>query len=249
MIEQLDWTNVSQFFSSNLLLQGDASSWPLGSALEAAAASPLLAEALRFAHVLAVIAGLGAAFLLETVMLSRCRAPLSEETISLIKLAHRLIAVAVAALWLTGAALLALMLQSGTPPAKVLVKVAIVLLLTLNMRVIGVWAMPRLARSVGNPVTMMRAGPRATLGAVAGFSAGCWMSALMLGTIDQFRPMTLPELAPIFGAMLLVATMCGAVIGLSLALMRPKSPAAEPEIQTAKTPEAPALETQTAPSA
>lgn len=227
MFEGVDWTSVAaDAAAAALTLQGAAPDW-LTAPLQAAADSPAVKDAIRFGHVLAVVLGLGSAMLLEATLLSRSRMPLTEETLDLIRRAHRMIGVAVLALWLSGAALTALAARaaSGLPADKVLVKIAIVLLLTLNMRLIGGWATPLLERSVGRAPMSLDAARRTVLGAIGGLSAGCWLSALMLGAIGQFRPMTLEQLAPLFGGLLLAATLAGAALGLGLGLLRLRKPA------------------------
>ena len=146
-------------------------------------------DCLRVAHMAAFAVGIGGAAFLELHLTKRVYEPIDAETLRLIDLGHELIKVAVLGLWMTGLGLLFFRLQiyDGVFSAKLGAKLLIVSGLTVNMLVIQQVALPTLRQFEGRGYADMPTGLLGRLGAIAGFSAGTWVSALLLGGIGRFK--------------------------------------------------------------
>ena len=128
---------------------------------------------------------------------------------------HQLITVAVITLWITGLGLLTLRLgpMGGELSVKLLAKLAVVTLLTLNMRVIDRFVIPELFDVEGMALGDIPADIRAQLGAVAGLSAGCWMAALLIGGMSIAKELTALELGAAVACVLGLSALIGAAAG------------------------------------
>jgi hypothetical protein len=62
----------------------------------------ILIDAARYAHILAVAAGFGAAFLADFHMLSRLNRPVDDRLMVTLHLCHSIVSKAVIAMWITG---------------------------------------------------------------------------------------------------------------------------------------------------
>lgn len=188
----------------------------------------LLFDALRVGHMLAFAVGIGAAAFLELQLVRRFRTGVDIGSLRLLLFGHDLIRNALIALWVTGAALLAMRLGllDGAFSAKLAAKLIVVTLLTANMLVIDRFVIPDLFVYEGASLSEIPAAVRGQFGAVAGFSAGCWGSALLLGGIGRFKAMEAAEIAGVLLPIVAAATLAGAAAGF-FAGLRPAAPAAQ----------------------
>lgn len=143
----------------------------------------VVSDVLRTAHLLAVAVGFGVAVETETYMIRRRRTAVSPGLLAALDHRHRVILAALAAMWVTGLALVALrtgfQLSAFTP--KLWAKVTVVTILSVNAAFVAEVALPILARHRGRPVAALPAPARKALFSVAGISAASWLVALALG--------------------------------------------------------------------
>lgn len=174
-------------------------------------------DILRVLHMMSFALGIGAAAFLELQVSKRFRNQIDGDGLRLMLSGHHLITVAVITLWITGLSLLLMRIGplGGELTAKILAKLAVVTLLTLNMRVIDRFVIPELFDVEGMALGDIPQSTRARLGAVAGLSAGCWMAALLIGGMSIAKEMTALELGCAVGAVLSISAVAGAIAGLA----------------------------------
>jgi hypothetical protein len=179
---------------------------------------PVVLDLVRFAHLCAFAVGVGAAVFLEYTVFSRFQHRIDREGLDLVHKGHDLIAIAVKGLWVTGLLLLVIRLGvEGRPfSAKLMTKLCVVLVLTLNMNAIGRIVMPRLDAMEGRSVSTIPWSTRMTLGAFVGLSGASWLSGLLLGTVALFKQMEAEALGMIFGSILTSGFVGGAVVALMM---------------------------------
>ena len=143
----------------------------------------LLTDLVRFAHILAVIIGLGCAFLADLHVFSRRKKPISSGFVDTLKEQHRLVAVALVAMWATGLAMIYIrtgfVLENFTP--KLFSKVGVVALLTLNAILIGKIAMPLLLANIGRSPLDLPVRHKIGMVLLSGVSTTSWLLALAMG--------------------------------------------------------------------
>lgn len=170
----------------------------------------LVSDSLRFSHLLAIAVGFGVAIETEIFMLRRRRTLISPGLLSGIEHRHRVILFALAAMWATGTALIALrtgfQLSAFTP--KLWAKLSVVAILTINAVFISKIAMPILADYRGQRISNLPAPARRALFAVAGISAASWLIAMLLGASAALKVAP----APVFQSLLPVAYCVGVLV-------------------------------------
>lgn len=144
----------------------------------------IVSDLLRLAHLLAVAVGFGVAVETEIFMLKRRRTTVSAGMMSGLKHRHSVILYALGAMWVTGAALVALrtgfLFDAFTP--KLWAKVTVVTILSVNAMFVAQVAMPILADHAGQRISALPVTAQRALFAVAGISATSWLVALLLGS-------------------------------------------------------------------
>ena len=142
-----------------------------------------LTDAARAGHLIGLATGFGLALAADLLALRSLVHPVSHRDVWLLGWLHRLILGGLALLWLSG--LLLLQHRTGFDPAlftpKLICKLAVVSLLTLNALLIGVYVLPRYTANAGRRFGDFELVPRLNLSLVAGISMSCWASALVLG--------------------------------------------------------------------
>lgn len=173
--------------------------------------------------------GIGAAAFLELQVVHRFRHRVDFEGLRLLLSGHNLIKLALYGLWATGLGLLFIRVgvQGNPLNAKLVAKLAVVILLTLNTRLIDRVLIPELFEYEGERLPAIPPMQRVQFGAIGGFSAGCWMSALLLGAFSAMKAMGPVELAGILLPIVLSAAAFGACVGLA-AGYRQQTPARDP---------------------
>lgn len=182
----------------------------------------LLLDAARAAHIMGLAAGLGLAFCADILAVRALFVPVSGRDVWLLGVLHRVILGGLALLWLSG--LYILYLRTGFDPAqftpKLMAKLAVVTLLSLNAASISRVALPAFASQQGRTFGTFPAALRLRLSAIAGLSLSCWLSGLALGVFSQFKPMGFDGLtailAPVFAAGLGGAMLFAMAAGLIL---------------------------------
>ncbi|MDU8943060.1 hypothetical protein [Ovoidimarina sediminis] len=171
----------------------------------------LVFDAVRTGHMLCFAIGIGGAAFLELNVVRRFHHVIEEEGLRLMLFGHKLIKVALIGLWFTGLALLFLRLgvYGGSFSDKLGAKLVVVTLLTLNMLLIDRVVLVEIVRFEGAGVAEIPWLRRGRLGAIAGFSAGCWIAALLLGGIGYAKTMAAGELAAVLAPLLLGSAALG----------------------------------------
>ncbi len=182
----------------------------------------LLLDLVRVAHLFGFAIGFGSAVLLEFVIVSKLSRGLSRGDLNLVRAAHDLITLAVGVLWVTGLALVWFR-TSGDLSAfspKLITKLVVVVMLTINMMLIARLLMPALQTAPKGMVALLPTPTRIRMGAIGGLSAGCWFSALILGAATSVKPMGFETLVAIFGPLIVIPMIIGALVAYRL---RPQS--------------------------
>ena len=140
-------------------------------------------------HLLAMALGLGTVMTTDLTLLSRLNAPFEAADAAALERAHRVIVIALLALWASGLLLLALRtgFRLEAVSAKLAAKLAVVVVLTTLALIMARWAIPTLARNTGRRIASLGLPRRLALGTVAGLSAGSWLFALVLGGAHMLK--------------------------------------------------------------
>lgn len=176
----------------------------------------LLFDIVRIAHMGCFAAGIGSAAFLEICLAKRLRERIDLESLRLVLTGHTIIKSAVVGLWLTGLSLMYFRLVVFGDPftAKLAVKVLIVTALSLNMIVINRFVIPEIFLYEDARLSDIPTQTLAQFGAVVGFSAGVWMSALLLGGIGVLKTMNFATLLFLLVPLLVAATLLGCVVAV-----------------------------------
>ena len=140
-------------------------------------------DAIRYAHLLSVAVGLGAAALADIQVFQSVRKPITRQLIAQLKLQHKVVWAALAGMWLSGLALIYIRtgfaLDAFTP--KLYSKLFVVTLLTLNAHFIGRLAIPMLRQGIGRPPTGLPFSGKLVGGWISAMSSASWLLALGMG--------------------------------------------------------------------
>ena len=146
--------------------------------------TPEMIDIVRYLHLLFVVLGLGAAFLADVQVLQNLKRPVSRELLLQLLLCHRFVWGGVFGMWVTGVALIYIRtgfdLAEFTP--KLMSKMAVVSILTINAWLIGRFALPLLYKGIGEPPTAMPLKQKIQGGWLASLSSASWLMALALGS-------------------------------------------------------------------
>ena len=171
----------------------------------------LVTDTLRFSHLLAVCLGLGASIMADLYILNRLRTPLTREMMATLHRTHGVVWSALGLMWITGLGLL--YLRTGFDPAaftpKLMAKLGIVGLLTLNAVLIGAVAMPMLEGRIGRSIAAFPTGLKLRFALIGGISAASWLLALAMGVskaLARSGTEVFAILLPAAYAMALIAT-------------------------------------------
>lgn len=172
-------------------------------------------DALRVLHMASFAVGIGTAAFLELQVMKRFQTRIDSEGLQIVLTGHKLIFGALVTLWATGLCLMTLRIGflGGDLSVKILAKLWVVTLLTLNMRVIESFVIPELYEVEGMALGDIPRRIRSRLGAVAGFSGGCWLTALLIGGMTIATEMSASGLTLTVGTILLAAICVGALAG------------------------------------
>ncbi|MEM9707290.1 MAG: hypothetical protein AAF871_00740 [Pseudomonadota bacterium] len=144
----------------------------------------LVSDSLRLLHLLAVAIGFGVAIESEIYMICRRKSPISHGMIQSLHHRHRIVLIAVGAMWVTGFALIALRtgLQLSAFTPKLWAKLSVVMILTANAALIAEVALPMLKSFDGKRLGDLPIQAQRALYSVAGISAASWFMAFTLGS-------------------------------------------------------------------
>lgn len=173
-----------------------------------------LVDLVRFMHLAVFAAGMGAGFYVETRILGRMTRPVTEQCIRDAEHVHRFVTFALAALWISGAALIDLRtgfdVSRFTP--KLWTKLIVVTVLSLDALAIGIIVMPLYRRTLGHRLAYVTRANLSLFFVTGGISLVSWLSALALGSSVILKSADWSLLAP-----MLVVIYGGTVLGGLLA--------------------------------
>lgn len=140
-------------------------------------------DAVRYAHLFAIALGIGASFLADSLLLSKLDQPIAQPLLDRLLHYHRLVWFALAAMWITGLALI--YIRTGFDLAKfspkLFSKLGVVSMLTLNALVIGRFAMPLVQQSLGRSLLNFPLRTKMACAWVGAVSSTSWLVALAMG--------------------------------------------------------------------
>lgn len=142
-------------------------------------------------HLFGVVLGLGAATVLDVLLLRSLREPLDAATIRAFETVSKLVAFGIGLLWLSGLGFLTLY-QAANPALllnpKLWAKIAIVVILTANGVVLHARVLPVLRRQIGRRVFEgLPSGARTVLATARAISAVSWYVPFLLGVVREFN--------------------------------------------------------------
>ena len=177
----------------------------------------LLTDATRAAHLLGLALGFGLAILADVLAARAVLRPLDWREVELLGRLHRMVTLGLVVLWASGLTLLWLRtgFDLGRFSPKLVTKIGIVTVLTLNAWAIGRVGLPTLVRYQGWRFGDLPLPERVQLCALGALSAASWVSALALGVFSQLRSMEWSGLTPLVAAVYLFALSL-AVIGATI---------------------------------
>lgn len=149
----------------------------------------LALDAARAAHLAAFAGGFALAVAAQRRAAAGLFRPVTEADLRATLRAHRLIAFALAGLWITGLWLVFLRTGFGAEAMspKLRLKIAVVGLLSLDGLLIHAFALPAYRRAVGRSLSGFRVVPRLALALLGAVSAASWSAALVLGSSGILR--------------------------------------------------------------
>lgn len=175
----------------------------------------LLLDLARAGHVAGLAAGLGLALVADLVALRSLVSPVGPTDVWMLRCLHRLILGGLGLLWVSGLCLLWLRtgFEASQFSPKLITKLVVVALLSLNALAIGGFALPRYAMYQGRLFCAFPLGDRLRLSVIAGLSLCCWLSALALGVFSHLKPMSFQSLEAVFVPLFLAGLAGALVIG------------------------------------
>lgn len=179
----------------------------------------LLNDAARGVHLLGLALGLGFAIKADHIAFSFLVRPLNAVEMKTLDACHRTVWFGLSLFWISGAVLL--WLRTGFVldefSKKLLLKVAVVSILTGNAVLIGRYAMPTLISWHHARLGELPLNSRCLMAVVGGVSAASWASALTLGVFSAMKVMDPMRMYEVIGAV--YAT--GIVGALLIAIIAP----------------------------
>jgi hypothetical protein len=179
----------------------------------------LINDATRAAHLLGLALGFGVAIVADLTAARSLVRPLDEHEFDTLRRYHRTVALGLALFWASG--LVLLWLRTGFQPEnfspKLLTKLGVVSLLTVNSVLIGRIGLPTMEAYGGLRFGALPIAHRFRLAALAGMSGAGWIAALALGVFSAMKTFEWDVLSEIVG-MIYVIGLGGA---LAAALFAP----------------------------
>lgn len=176
----------------------------------------LILDAARFTHFIGLALGMGLAMYVDASMLQKLWKPFRREEIQALEKIHHYVTLAIVMLWASG--LTILYMRTGFDMAmfsdKVIFKIIVVSLMTLNALLVGKLVVSALSSLEGKRLGDIAAPLRAKLMLIGGFSAGCWTTGLMLGVFRDLAPLKLSVLVTYDAALMAILILGAAALSL-----------------------------------
>lgn len=170
----------------------------------------LLNDAARALHLLGLALGFGVAIVADILAARLMIRPLDARDIATLQRFHTIVAFGLALFWASG--LILLWLRTGFEAAnfspKLLAKLGVVTVLTVNAVLIGRMGLPMVRGLRGRRFGALAPGQRVQLSMLGALSTAGWVSALALGVFSQMKTMTWSHLSEIIGMIYLTAISC-----------------------------------------
>ncbi|MGI9388767.1 MAG: hypothetical protein ACR2O1_01820 [Boseongicola sp.] len=177
----------------------------------------LLNDSMLATHLLGMALGFGIAVLADLLAVRAVIRPLDDRDIEALEIMHRLVLMGLVLLWSSGATLLWLRtgfdLDRFSP--KLMTKVGVVVMLTVNALAIGKIGLPTMRAYQSWRFGDLPLPRRLQLSALATISLACWISALTLGVFSQLKTLQWEILSLYVGLVYLFALVT-AVLAASL---------------------------------
>lgn len=145
----------------------------------------ILVDFARYAHVIAVAAGFGAAFLADFHMLSRLGRRVDDELMSTLHVCHKVVTAALVMMWVTGLVMVGIrtnfVIADFSP--KLFSKLITVTILTANAVLIARYAMPLIEESRSRNIMWLPLATKMRLAVIGAVSTTSWMVAMAMGII------------------------------------------------------------------
>lgn len=178
----------------------------------------LFTDSVRFAHILAVCAGLGTSILADHYAARRMGRRIDDALLSTLHQYHRVVILALVGMWVTGVAMIGI--RTGFDPAlmtpKLMAKVVTVTVLTVNACAIAWVAMPILHKARGRSIAELPARTRTLLSLIGGISTASWMLALAMGVSKVLAVSPAATFVYLMPAAYVAATLGAATLLLSV---------------------------------
>lgn len=141
-------------------------------------------DAARYAHIITVAIGFGAAFMADYHIISRLGRPVDNDLTTTLHLCHSLIWKMVIGMWGTGLILIGIrtgfVFENFTP--KLISKLVTVAILTVNAMLISKVAMPLVEENRGRSLMWLPLSSKLCLAGIGAVSSASWMLALAMGS-------------------------------------------------------------------
>ena len=176
----------------------------------------LLNDAARAVHLVGLAVGFGGAVAADLSAARTLIRPLDGRALATLERFHKLVTAGLVLLWLSGGVLIWLRtgfeLSRFTP--KLIAKICVVSLLTLNALAIGRIGLPAMAEFQNWRFGEIPLARRMQLAALGALSGACWILALALGVFSQLKPLPWELLSPIIGIVGVGALLAAVVAAL-----------------------------------
>lgn len=177
-----------------------------------------LNDAARAAHLLGLALGFGVAIVADLCAARSLFRPLEDHEFADLHRYHRTVAFGLTLFWISG--LVLLWLRTGFDPEsfspKLVTKLCVVSLLTVNAYLIGRLGLPTMMAYAGHRFGNLPVTHRLRLGALAGMSGAGWIAALALGVFSAMKKFEWDLLSEIIGLIYIVG-LGGAILTALLA--------------------------------
>lgn len=176
----------------------------------------------RALHMFGLAIGLGLALCADVFALKSLVSPVTTRDVTLLRLMHKVIMGGLLVLWISG--LFLLQVRTGLEWAnfspKLITKLIVVALLSVNALIIGSYALPCYGAHLGRRFGEFALSSRLRMAGIAGLSLSCWLSALALGVFSQLKPMPAEALLAIFAPIFIIGLSGAVLMALGAPVLR-----------------------------
>jgi hypothetical protein len=176
----------------------------------------LINDAARAAHLVGLALGFGVAIVADLSAARLMVRPLDRREMDALHRFHRMVALGLVLFWTSG--LVLLWLRTGFDMAnfspKLMAKLGVVSVLTINAVMIGRIGLPVMEATRGQRFGALPRGVRLQMAALAALSGAGWISALALGVFSQLKTMEWAVLSEIIGLIYLTALAAAGLAAL-----------------------------------